>query len=134
MPKRSNNVTRTTGSSGRLENTSRLQTGKSNSTMQNIIARTTASTGNSNNFSGQGIEQTRSPLYVYNLEKNLSHKDLVNRYQTMTGRTLSKSEARNLHAVRVKSQDYTARQSRQDAFGKEIRTVRTMEAWRLSFS
>lgn len=134
MARRSNNVTRTTGSSGRLENTSKLQTSKSNSTLQNIIARTTASTGNSNNFSGQGIEQTMSPLYVYNLEKGLSHEDLVNRYQTMTGRTLSKSEARNLHAVRVKSQDYTARQSWQDAFGKEIRTVRIMEAWRLSFS
>jgi len=113
-----------------------LKTSNENTAMQNLIARTTNTSGSSNSrsFSGSGIRTTQDPIVVYNLEKNLSKADLIRRVETMKGTQLSKSQRRKIHATRVKSLDESHKQSRQDRFGNEIRSVRTMEAWRISYS
>ena len=107
---------------------------KNNTATQNEIARLVRRSGNTAGFSGRGINQTVRPITVYNLEKGLSKAALRKRVETMMGRKLTSSEARHLKSTRVKSLDQKVKQSSTDRFGREIRSFRTLEAYKITYS
>ena len=114
--------------------TDKMATKRDDTAAQREIQRLVRRTGNSGQFSGKGIRETVKPITVYNLEKNLTKAQLRQRVETMMGRALTKSEYRKLKATRVKSLDEKHKLSQTDRFGKDIRSMRTMEAWRITYS
>ena len=127
-------MARATGVTKIKQRREKMQSSRSDTAAQREIARLVRRTGDSGKFSGSGIKQTARPITVYNLEKGLTKKQLRTRVETMMGRSLSRSEYRNLKATRVKSLDERHKASQVDRFGRDIRTYRTMEAWRITYS